>query len=336
MSRARSQPPTQALLQRRRDEIHARHQDALSTVERLVETQNQLGKALDTELTNLKQHEAQLHELEAHEGQDTMLAGLLRRFTNRRAILGRKSVAEGLLRQYELASVRLRQASAFSDELRLTALEMQDQVDQLHGSRVEAAGNQRLCAERILQLERALQAAEQGEGPEAERARVVDQLTFELRTETLNLELFKAAERLSQESLSPSRALRDTVMELHEGMAGYVLNAGGAVDSAGRRIQALGMAADAPTVVAELQESLTDLSTAMDVTQAYVEQTQLLLTEVLPDLSSGIRHELETRSLLLTSDLGDVSREVARTLADQKLKEHAEAEVEAWLQDEPS
>jgi hypothetical protein len=322
------------VLQRRRDEIHARHQDALSTVERLVETQNQLGKALDTELTNLKQHEAQLHELEAHEGQDTMLAGLLRRFTNRRAILGRKSVAEGLLRQYELASVRLRQASAFSDELRLTALEMQDQVDQLHGSRVEAAGNQRLCAERILQLERDLQAAEQSPGPEAERARRVDQLTFELRTETLNLELFKAAERLSQESLSPSRALRDTVMELHEGMAGYVLNAGGAVDSAGRRIQALGMAADAPTVVAELQESLTDLSTAMDVTQAYVEQTQLLLTEVLPDLSSGIRHELETRSLLLTSELGDVSREVARSLADQKLKEHAEAEVEAWLQDE--
>ena len=92
----------------------------------------------------------------------------------------------------------------------------------------------------MLQIEAELKSLEDGQGndSEGERARRVDQLTFELRNESLNMELFGVAEELAVNSLSPSRALRDTVMELHEAMAGYVMNASGAVDNAGRRIQA--------------------------------------------------------------------------------------------------
>ena len=265
-----------------------------------------------------------------------MLASLMRRFTARRVILGRKSVAEGLLKQYELASLRLRQATAFSDELRLTALELQEQVDALHQQRVESAGNQRLCAEGVLQLEAELEILEkgQGNGTKGERARRVDQLTFELRNESLNMELFGVAEELAVNSLSPSRALRDTVMELHEGMAGYVMNASGAVDNAGRRIQALGMAADAPMVVAELQESLLALGTAMEVTQSYVEQTRALLTEVLPELAARVKVEVEDRNLLLTGSVDRLTREKSRAEADRRLRIKAEDEVAQWLEED--
>jgi hypothetical protein len=335
-TRTRGPAPSQADLQKRREEIHKRHQDALSKVEELVKTQDALGKALDSELSVFKQHEQTLHELEATQADDSMLASLMRRFTARRVILGRKSVAEGLLKQYELASLRLRQATAFSDELRLTALELQEQVDALHQQRVESAGNQRLCAEGVLQIEEELEGLEGGEGnyTEGERARRVDQLTFELRNESLNMELFRVAEQLAVDSLNPSRALRDTVLELHEGMAGYVMNASGAVDNAGRRIQALGMAADAPMVVAELQESLSALGTAMEVTQTYVEQTQALLTEVLPDLSKRVKLEVEGRNLLLTDSVDKLTREKAKAQADRNLRVQAEAEVEKWMEED--
>ena len=327
---------SQAELQERRDDIHRRHKQALAKVDELVKTQSELGKALDGELKNLEQHESTLRDLERREADDTIWNSLVRRFSARSAILGRKSVAEGLLRQYEVASTRLRQATAFSDELRLSALELQDQVDKLHGNRVEARGNERIAAQRVIELERELGKLEEGEHnyTEEEAARQIDRLTFTLRQESLNLELFRAAGGLAQDSLGPTRALRDAVLELHEGMSGYVVNASGAVDSAGRRIQALGMAADAPTVVAELQESLTELGTAMEVTAAYVEQTQRLLTEVLPDLSVRIQAEVEGRNLLLTDQLEEVSRERAKALADRALRNAAEAEVDDWLRDD--
>ncbi len=331
----RGEAPSQAELHEKREAIHERHKHALAKVDELVRTQDELGKALNGELKNLKQHEKTLQELEARDSDDSMWAGLVRRFSARSAILGRKSVAEALLRQYEVASTRLRQATAFSDELRLTALELQDQVDQLHQSRVEAKGNERIAARRVIQTELELGGLEGEEHgyTEEEAARRIDQLTFQLRSESLNLELFRASSELARDSLAPTRALRDTVMELHEGMSGYVMNASGAVDSAGRRIQALGMAADAPLVVAELQESLTELGTAMEVTAAYVEQTQRLLTEVLPDLSTRIRDEVENRNLLLTDELHVVSRERAKALADRALQADAEAEVDAWLRE---
>ncbi|MED5370738.1 MAG: hypothetical protein VX899_06980 [Myxococcota bacterium] len=334
-SRKRASPPNQAALQQRREEIHKRHQEALAKVEALVKTQDELGRALDGELKAMKGHESALADLEAQQADDSMLASLMRRFTARRVILGRRSVAEGLLKQYELASLRLRQASAFSDELRLTALELQEQVDGLHRERVESAGNQRLSAERVLQVEAELEALEAGTGnfTDAERARRIDQLSFELREESLNMELFRVAEQLAADSLQPARALRDTVMELNEGMSGYVMKASGAVDNAGRRIQALGMAADAPLVVAELQESLSELGTAMEVTQTYVEQTQALLVDVLPDLSRRVSAEVNGRNLLLADSVSALSREKARAEADRRLRIEAEAEVEQWLEE---
>ena len=329
----RGEVPTESELNARREAIHKRHEKALAKVDTLMATQAELGQALDGELTNMRGHQETLSELERRESDDSLLGALVRRFSSRQAILGRKSVAEGLLTQFELTSMRLRQATAFSDELRLVSLELQEQVDKLHSNRVESRGNHRTAAQRVLELELELEKLEQGayDLTDAERARQIDALTFQLRRESLNMELFRAAGQLAEDSLEPTRALRDTVMELHEGMAGYVLQAGSAVDAAGRKIQALGMAADAPVVVGELQESLAQLGSAMEVTQTYVEQTQELLHRVLPDLSSRVADEIENRNLLLTSTLEDVSREKARIQADSALRNAADAEVEEWL-----
>lgn len=326
--------PSQAALARRRDEVQRRQADGLGTVDRLVRDQRAVSAELSDELSEMRRKGQVLDEIEARSQETGLLATLTRQLTRRRTMLERRSVTEGLIAQYEGVSRRLRKATAFSDELRLCAVDLQHQVDELHDDLARALRNERRCAERIHDLEAGMARletpADQGLGPE-ERARQLDRMTFELRTEAINLELFMAEARLSRHHLEPARHLRDTVLSLQEDMARFVTAATSTVNSAGRRIQALGMAADAPLVVSELQQSLDELSTAMEATADYVRQSQALLTDVLPALSRRLEAEAEVEHEALSSSLEQVSRQRARALAEEALREAAEAEVDGAL-----
>jgi len=164
-----------------------------------------------------------------------------------------------------------------------------------------------------------------------ERARQVDQLSYQLRTRAVELEQHMARERLARQHLEPARQLRDTVLSLQEDMSRFVTAATATVNSAGRRIQALGMAADAPVVVRELQQGLEELDQAMQATQDYVQQSQDLLTRVLPELSRKLEAQGEVEGEVLSSSLEEISRERAKSLADQALRRSAEAEVDDAL-----
>lgn len=327
---------THALLQRRREEAAQAQRDAMRRVDRLQTTQQTLGDGLVGGLDELAQTRDVLKELEAEASDTSLIASLMRPFTARRSTMARRSVAEGLLAHYEAVSVTLREATAFSDELKLTALELQQEVDRLHRELGEALHNQRVAAQRLLELEAALQAIEADPDltPE-QRDRRRDRYTFDLRTEAIALELFKAAAQHGRHHLPSARALRDTVLQLHEDMAGFVLSATHTVNAAGRRIQGLGMLADAPTVVAELQTSLVELDRAMRATADYVEGSQTLLSEVLPELSAALDAKAEASASVLHSELEGVDRARQRQLAEQALREAAEAEIRELLGDDP-
>lgn len=288
----RGEQLTHALLQRRRQEVAERHQRAVGRVSDLLEAQRRVGAELGEGLVTLQKDRGELQRMEeARSG--GLLATLVRPFTVRRSAIARRSIAEGLIRQYEQVNVRLREATAFSDELELTALELQQEVDRLHRERADALHDGRIAAERVLACEAGLAELDALDlGPE-ERERRRDRYTFDLRTESVALALFQAAAELCQQHVGPARSLRDTVLQLREEMARYVLAASHTVNAAGRRIQGLGMLADAPVVVGELQRSLHELEAAMQATAAYVERSHALLTDVLPELSARIRAETE-------------------------------------------
>lgn len=323
---------THAMLQRRQQEVQQRHQKAMGQVSDLLETNKELGAELKSGIDTLTRQRSELRKMEQQETDSSLLASLVRPFTARRTALARRSIAEGLLQQYEKVSVRLREATAFSDELKLCALEMQQEVDRLHRELGQALHNQRVAATRVLECEQALQALERDEGltPE-QRARRRDRYTFDLRTEMVALELYKAAAELCRQHLPPARALRDTVLQLHEDMAQYVLSATHTVNAAGRRIQGLGMLADAPIVVTELQESIDSLNEAMAATADYVEQSQRLIAEVLPELSARVAAETEATEAALTVELGAIDRTKSRKEAERALRDAAEAEIDRLL-----
>lgn len=330
--RTSGEPIGAALLQRRRVEQQARHQRSLQRVGGLLETQRRLGAELGEGLTGLSRGRDDLERLERGARDGSLLATLVRPFTARRTALARRSVAEGLFRQYEAVSVRLREASAFTDELRLCALELQQEVDGLHRDVSQAKEQRAQAARRVLEAERALAEAEAG-GPES-RARAMDRHGFELRTATLSLELCEAAIALAGQHLPAARQLRDTVLSIHEDMARYVLQATHTVNAAGRRIQGLGMLADAPVVVAELQEGLASLDLALAATQDYVERSRELVARVLPELTARLGAEGEAEALALQVELAALDRERSRRAAERALREAAEAELDALLGDD--
>ena len=304
--RYRGDVPSQAELVDRNQRLVVSHRRALDRVQGLAHTQETVGRELTAELSTLKDKGHALDDLERELSSTGLVASLLSLVTRRNAVLERRSATEALVDHYELVSVRLRRASAFTDELRLCALELQAEVDGLHEQFASAMANEKLSAERILAIENALAEPMGEEETPQDHARRQDALEFELRQETLSLELFRASAEVARHHLEPSRALRDTTQRLHEEMATFTLQATGTVNAAGRRIQALGLAADAPLVVGELQQSLEELQQAMDMTTAYIEQTRVLITDVLPELSARLAAQREMEEVAVTSELDQV------------------------------
>ena len=322
---------TPADLTRQREHLEAGQQHAMQRVDALVRAQRDIGHELRDELALLRDRGDALDGDEVDGG---AVATMLKRFTRRRTVLARRSVAEGLMAQYESVNVSLRKATTFTDELRLCAAELQADVDKLHD---QLASNRKASdetAERLQAIEARLDEldAQAGRGehpPEAERER--DRLQFELRNGMLDLELHQVSSDMAHKHLDPLRALRNTAMNLHEEMAQFALAATGAVDNAGRRIQALGMAADAPAVIAELQESLTDLDLAMTATEAYVARANELLNRVLPELTDNLREHDARENARLTTELYTIDRERGRLLTERVEQKDALAEVESWF-----
>lgn len=324
---------TQGALHRRREATRQRQQEAMARVQGLLETQGTLGRDLGAGLETLEGHGRELERMQRSEGDGGLLSALVRPFTARRTALARRSIAEELLRQYEKVSVRLREATAFADELKVTALELQQEVDQLHRELARAQHNQQIAARRVLDMEAALEELESDDHTSDERARLRDRYTFDLRTDAVALRLYEAAAVQCRQHLEPARALRDTVLQLHEDMATYVLSATHKVNASGRRIQGLGMLADAPVVVAELQESLDELNSAMQATADYLQQSQSLIAEVLPELSRRIDADIEASADDLSSGLQALDREANRRAAERALRRAAKDEIDSFLDD---
>ena len=317
---------TPAALTRQRESLEAAQRSAVARVDALVRAQRDIGRELRSELALLRERG---EALDAGAGSEGVVGAVLRRLTRRRAILARRSVTEGLLEQYESVSVSLRRASAFTDELQLCAAELQADIEGLHAQLARNEREAERVTARLRELERALAALDDRADPGRERER--DQLQFELRRGILSLELERVSSELARKHLDPLRALRNTAMNLHEELARFVLAATATVDNAGRRIQALGMAADAPAVIADLQTSLVDLDRAMEATEAYVARANELLTRVLPELSAALREHDARENKRLTDELYSIDRERARLLSERSEQRDALAEVEGWF-----
>jgi hypothetical protein len=311
--------PTVAAFEERRLVLRERGLSSVHRVQELSEAQLDLGTSLRQDLAGLTDRGSAIEQLQ-QDANAGVLAGLVRRLTARRDALARRSATAALVEKYEAVQTALRRATALADDLRVCAVELQGAVDDLHGTQSEAEIDAVQVATRILALEADL--------VNPVSAQVRDRLHFELANESTRLELLEGMAELSREQLGPARRLRDTVQRLHAQTAKYVLNAAGTVNEAGRSIQALGVAADAPLVVLELQQALAALNASMAGGDDVMELAQDLVANVLPDLDAQLSAADETRRWV---DKGAGGLNVAQTKlqAERALRRAARAEVDA-------
>ncbi|MFH1465735.1 MAG: hypothetical protein ABIO70_15215 [Pseudomonadota bacterium] len=326
--------PTQAALQERRESLRAQQRDALTRADTLARSQQSLSQELSRDLSALQEQGAHLQELDARDRETGLLAALRRGLEGRQRTLARRSAAAGLLDKYEAVVRQLGRASAFTDEVQLSALELQSWLDALDADLLQAERNTEKATARLATLERTRREVREAEEPLSGREGLLDKLGFELRCERANEELFRAQALLLRGERDPARALRDTMLDLHQEMAAFVQTARATADTAGHRIQALGLAADAPLVVEELQASLDELGTAMQATDAYLDQTRHLLTQVLPDLRSKLEARAHADGEVLADDYAETARARRVAEAERAARAAAEAEVEGWTSGE--
>ncbi|MFT4628219.1 MAG: hypothetical protein ACI8PZ_006914 [Myxococcota bacterium] len=328
----RGEDLSHSVLQRRRKDNETRRGAALDRVDDLATTHEALGQNLAAEVGELQRREVELQQHEQTASQTGLIVAITRRLTPWRTAAPRRSFTEALLVQYNNVSTRLREASRFSDEVQLCALEMQQELDRLHKDLADAVHNQSVARSRIQELHATLALLDEDDDlGDAERVRLRDRVTFELRTEMITLQLHTTAAEQCRQHLAPARALRDTVLTLHEQMSTYVIQATHTVDAAGRNLQALGKMADAPAVVAELQESIEELHAAMDATEHYIESSRRFLADVLPELRNRIEAANVEDATFVTTQLARLEGDVVRLEDDTELRAAAEAEVDAHL-----
>lgn len=325
-AQAREVPSVKSLMVLR-ESLDRKHSEAFDRVQALVKQQSEVSGGLAEELSLLRRDGAQLEALEAADAQQSgLLANITRVLSGRGRLLERRSVAARLHDQYTVVHATLRKAGAFVDELRLCAAELAAEVDELHGKVEESLAASIGAEERAAELEEALSAEHPADADLAKLLRDQDRMRFELADARTEAELHEARARLCQSQLEPARTLRTSVHALHAEMARYVLHASASVENSGRRVQALGLAADAPIVVSELRQGLAQLDTAMAATEAYLDQAHELLTHVLPELSEQLRAQSLASAETLQLGLAEVASHHASD--DAELRAAALAEVE--------
>ena len=307
--------------------LEQQHESTLARVGGLVQGQEKLTSTLAEEIASIREDGDRLQQLESEaQVEPGLLGSISRRLGRRSRMLERRTVAGRLHEQYAEVHTTLRKASAFADELRLCAVELATEVDQIHGD-VEASLAAALSLEeRITVIDSELAVlAEHGT---AQDQRSIDKLTFERADMRTGVDLLEAKAKLCAREVEPVRALRQTVQSMHHEMAQYVLHASASVEGSGRRIQALGLAADAPIVISELQAGLDQLDLAMSATETYLDQAHEMLTRILPELSEQIRLQGSESALALEEGLSAIERARNHTASDADLKAAALAEVE--------
>jgi hypothetical protein len=297
-------------------------------VEDLVREQQQVSTHLSQGLSEMQSKGAQLDQV----GSETGLVARITRLLSRRSeVLARRSISEALVGIHEKSVVDLRRASTVTDHLKRTAAELNLEAEGLHHERVQARQMLKETAQRVLKLEAELDHLQADRA--VDHAQEIDSIEFKERRVSGDVLLIRAHIELCTDELAQAQELRDTVQTMHEDMARFVLGATKAVNGAGRRIQSLGMAADAATVVIELNESMLQLDVAMQETSRYLLAADDLLTRVLPGMNAKLSAQEDKQRFSVQTDLEQISRSRARAMADQALLEAAEAEVDGlWVE----
>ena len=209
----------------------------------------------------------------------------------RRLSITRRSIEELLRQQYEISSLRVKEAAEFADKLKAAQADLYEEIQRLNGKIVEAAQNEEAAADYVLELnslKEELEAAQaQVEAGSAEARGMqadIDRSRQRLSETSTELQLYHTAEERLSRLKENTHMLAETIGNLFSDITQYVTAASEKLDLVAGQIQAIGTAADASVVMLEMKKSLDVLTESMNQTTQFVSETQMYFRQNLDKL----------------------------------------------------
>ncbi len=244
----------------------------------------------------------------------------------------RQSIEDLLRRQYEMSSMRLREAADFADRLEAAKSDLYDEIDRLNQRILESAENEEHAADYVrelrdlkVELEMGIQMAEPSSAQERQLVMQLDQTRNLLAEHTTKLTLYSTAEERLDKLKRNTRQLADTIAHLQADITRYVTAASEKLDLISGQIQAIGAAADASSVVLELKQSLDAMTESINHTTRFVAETQQYFRENVDGMIEDLElYDEETEAVLSENlvvnevmDDMDVERALSSALAKE-------------------
>jgi len=245
--------------------------------------------------------------------------------------ISRRSIEELLRNQYEMSSLRLKQATEFADRLEASKEELYDEIERLNAKIIESAENEESAADYVQELKRLRDGIEADIGltdtssaDSRHMQRELDRATRKLAEHTTKLKLYSTAEERLATLRTNTRQLAETISNLQTDITRYVVAASEKLDLIAGQIQAIGAAADASVVMLELKQSLDAMTESVNHTTRFVAETQAYFRENVDAMIDELKlYDEETQrvldeNLVYTQSLGELDVENALAAAFEK------------------
>ena len=241
-----------------------------------------------------------------------------------------RSIEELLRQQYEISARRVKQAAEFADTLKGAETDLFNEIERLNGKILDAARNEDVAAEYVLELqglkesmEATLAGLAEGSTEQRETQADLDKIRRLLSEHSTQLQLYSTAEdRLARLKDNTSK-LANTIANLSSDISQYVNAASEKLDLVAGQIQAIGTAADASVVMLEMKKSLDVMGQSMNETTQFVSETQAFFRQNLDNLMQELELYDDQTQDVLTRNL-----EMSKQIEDQRIAEAVKVALE--------
>lgn len=251
--------------------------------------------------------------------------------------MSQRSIEELLKQQYEISARRVKEAAEYVDTLKQSEQDLYTEIDRINGKIVEAAKNEALAADHVLELkalideaDAELKAIAAGSVAARDLEAKQDRARALLAKHSASLQLYSAAEDRYASLKGNTRKLVDTIRNLGQDIGQYTAAASIKLDMASAQIQAIGTAADASVVMLELKKSLDVMTESMNATTRFVSDTQVFFRTNLDSLVKELDTFDEHTTKVLEENLA-----LSKQIEDERI-ERAIAKAQANKAERPS
>lgn len=313
----------------------ARQNDRLGELARMRARNAEIQQALAVEMGRLRELSERLSEDRKDDrGRWRRLIDWFRGRGGR--TLDHRSIEQLLREQYEMSSLRLKEAAEFGERLEAAKKDLYDEIERLNAKIVESAQNEERAAAlvtRLRTLKGELEARLARLDPTSAEGRKyqaeLDRVRRGLAEHTMRLRLYSTAEDRLAGLKGNTWKLAEVIANLQADITRYVTAASEKLDLIGGQVQAIGAAADASLVLLELRQSLEAMTESVHQTTRFVAETQAYFRENVDRMVADLDvYDADTeRTLAETAALSDAfsEAEVEKALSEAIARKAAAA-----------